>query len=117
MAVTFLESKNFYPSSVPNSSFQGEAQVEESNWLMAPLGEHGTRNREVNGNREVEPHKVPPEIEHVELQNEEHGDEEVENEEPKNIEYSQSPHSSVPEDPPPLENIPEVSTLTAMSED
>ena len=78
---------------------------------MAPLGEHGTRNRE------VELHKVPPEIEHVELQNEEHGDEEVENEEPKNIEYSQSPHSSVPKDPPPLENVPEVSTLTAMSED
>ena len=74
---------------------------------MAHMGEHGT------GNREVEPHEVPPEIEHVELRNEEPGDEEVENEEPENTEYSQSPHSLVPEDPSPPENVPEVSTPTA----
>ena len=74
---------------------------------MAHVGEHGTRSRE------VEPHEVPLEIEHVELQNEELGKEEAENEEPENTEYSQSPHSSVPEDPSPLENVPEVSTPTA----
>ncbi|KAL6348311.1 hypothetical protein AAG906_005610 [Vitis piasezkii] len=61
MDVTFLESKNFYPSPVPNSSIQGETQVEKSNWLMAPVGERGI------GNKEVESHEVPPEIEHVEL--------------------------------------------------
>ncbi|KAL6335965.1 hypothetical protein AAG906_003590 [Vitis piasezkii] len=70
----------------------GETQVEESNWLMTPVSEHGT------GNREVDLHEILPEIEHVELQKEEPGDEEVKNEEPKNTEYSQSPHSSVPED-------------------
>ena len=75
---------------------------------MAPVGEHGT------GNREVEQHEVPPEIEHVELRNEEPRDEEAENEEPENTEYSQSPHSSVPEDPHPLENVLEVSTPTAL---
>ena len=69
---------------------------------MALVGEHGT------GNREVEPHEVPPEIEQVELWNEEPRDEE-----PENIEYSQSPHSSVPEDPYLPENVPEVSTPTA----
>ncbi|KAL2479639.1 Integrase catalytic domain-containing protein [Abeliophyllum distichum] len=31
MDVTFLESKNFYPSPVPNSSLQGKNKVEESN--------------------------------------------------------------------------------------
>ena len=82
MDVTFLESENFYPSPVPNSFLQEETQVEESNWLMASMGEHGTRNRE------VEPHKIPPTIEHVELRNEEPGDEETENEEPENTEYS-----------------------------
>ena len=102
MDVTFLKSENFYPSPVPNSSLQGETQVEKSNWLMASMGEHGT------GNGEVEPHEVPPEIEHVELRNKEPGDEE-----PENIEYSQSPHSSVPEDPYLPENVPEVSTPTA----
>ena len=110
MDVTFLESETFYPSLVPNSSLQGETQVEETNWLMAPVGEHGT------GNREVEPHEVPPEIEYVELRNEEAeepGNEEAENEEAENTEYAQSPHSSVPEDPPPLENVPEVSTPAA----
>lgn len=96
MNVTFLESENFYHSLVPNSSLQGETQVEESNWLMAPTGEHGT------GNREVELHEVPPKIEHVELRIEE----------PENTESHQSPHSSVPEDPPP-ENVPEVSTPVA----
>ncbi|KAJ8642448.1 hypothetical protein MRB53_019142 [Persea americana] len=101
MDVTFLESENFYASPVPNSSLQGETQVEEMNWLMAPVGEHGT------GNREVEPHEVPPEMEYVELRNEEA--EEPGNEETENTEYPQSPHSSVPEDPPP-ENVPEVST-------
>ncbi|RVW89850.1 hypothetical protein CK203_034464 [Vitis vinifera] len=69
-----------------------ETQVEESNWLMAPVSEHGT------GNREVDLHEILPEIEHVELQNKEPGDEEAKNEEPKNAEYSQSPHFSVPED-------------------
>ena len=64
MDITFLESETFYPSPVPNSSLQGETQVEETNWLMALVGEHGT------GNREVEPHEVPPEIEYVELRNE-----------------------------------------------
>ena len=115
MDVIFLEFENFYPSPVSNSSFQGETQVEESNWLMALVGEHGT------GNREVELDEVPPEIEYVELRNEEPGneeteelgDEEAENEELENTEYPQSPHSSVPEDPPPLENVPEVSTPTA----
>ena len=110
MDVTFLESETFYPSPVPNSSLQGETQVEETNWLMAPVGEHGT------GNREVEPHEVPPEIEYVELRNEEAeepGNEEAKNEEAENTEYAQSPHSSVPEDPPPPENVPEVSTPAA----
>ena len=107
MNVTFLEFENFYPSLVPNSSLQGETQVEESNWLMAPVGEHGT------GNREVEPYEVPLEIEHVELRNEEPGDEEAENEEPENTKYSQSPHSSIRKDPPSPENVPEVSTPTA----
>lgn len=102
MDVTFLESENFYPSPVPNSSLQGETQVEETNWLMAPVGEHGTENRE------VEPHEVPPEIEHAELRNEE-----AETEEAGNTEYPQTPHSSVPEDPSPHENVPEVSTLAA----
>ncbi|KAJ8625750.1 hypothetical protein MRB53_034280 [Persea americana] len=101
MDVTFLKSENFYASPVPNSSLQGETQVEEMNWLMAPVGEHGT------GNREVEPHEVPPGMEYVELRNEEA--EEPGNEETENTEYPQSPHSSVPEDPPP-ENVPEVST-------
>ena len=82
---------------------------------MAPVGEHGTRNRE------VEPDKVPQKIEYVELRNEEPGNEEAEkpgneeaeNEELENTEYPQSPHSSVPEDPPPPENVPEVSTPIA----
>ncbi|KAL6342715.1 hypothetical protein AAG906_013121 [Vitis piasezkii] len=47
-------SPEFYSSLVPNSS-SWETQVEE----------------------EVEPHEVPPEIEHVKLQIEEHGDEEA----------------------------------------
>ena len=97
MDVTFLESENFYPSPVPNSPLQGETQVEVSNWLMA----NGT------GNREVEPHKAPPESEHIKLRNE------AANEEPKNTLYPQSPHSFVPEGPHPPENVPEVSTLTA----
>ena len=92
MNVTFLKFNNFYHSSIPNSSLQGETQVEESNWLMALVSEHGT------GNREVDLHEILPEIEHVELQNEEPGDEKAKNEEPKNTEYSQSPHYSVPED-------------------
>ena len=74
---------------------------------MAPVGEHGI------GNRKVEPHEVPLEIEHVELRNEEPGDEETENEEPENTEYSQSPHSSIPEDPLFAKNVSEVSTPTA----
>ena len=97
MDVTFLEFENFYPSPVPNSPLQGETHVEVSNWLMA--------NR--TGNREVEQHEAPPESEHIELRNE------AANEEPKNTEYPQSPHSSVLEGPLPLENVHEVSTLTA----
>jgi hypothetical protein len=39
MDVMFLEFENFFPSPIPNSSLQGEiTQVEESNWLMAPIG-------------------------------------------------------------------------------
>ena len=38
---------------------------------------------------------------------------EAANPEPKNTEYPQSPHSSVPEGPPPLKNVPDVSTPTA----
>jgi hypothetical protein len=39
MDITFLESEIFLLSLVPNSSLQGEiTQVEESNWLMAPIG-------------------------------------------------------------------------------
>ena len=68
-----------------------------SNWLMA----NGT------GIREVEQHEAPPESEPIELRNE------AANEELENTEYPQSPHSSVPEGPPPLENVPEVSTLIA----
>jgi hypothetical protein len=128
--VTFLESENFYPSPVPNSFLQGETQVEETNWLMAPVGEHGTGNREVEL-YEVPPeieelHEVPPEIEEAELRNEEAEEprneeaelrneeaEEPGNEEAENTEYPQSPHSSVPEDPPPPENVPKVSTPVA----
>jgi hypothetical protein len=152
MDVTFLESEIFFPSPVPNSSLQGEiTQVEESNWLVTPMGEHScehhtehrtgnsstgheTGNREdalhegtghETGNREDELHEpehdtehrtvnsstehgtenredeLQPEIEHVELRNEEPGND------------LQSPHSSVLKDPPPTENVIEVSTPTA----
>ncbi|KAK8951274.1 hypothetical protein KSP39_PZI003194 [Platanthera zijinensis] len=100
MDVTFLESENFYPSPVPNSSLRGETQIDETNWLMAPAGAHGT------GNMEVELHTVPPAIDNVELR-----DEEAETEKAENTEYPHSPHSSVPEVPSPHENVPEVSTL------
>jgi len=156
MDVTFLESEFFFPLPVHNSSLQGEiTQVEESNWLMTPMGEHSckqdTEHRIENsstehetGNREDELHEVQPEhdtehrtvnsstehgtgnredeqptgrntehetenredelqleIEHVELRNEEPGND------------LQSPHSSVLKDPPPTENVIEISTRTA----
>ena len=156
MDVTFLESEIFFPLPVHNSSLQGEiTQVEESIWLMTPMGEHSckqdTEHRIENsstehetGNREDELHEVQPEhdtehrtvnsstehgtgnredeqptgrntehetenredelqleIEHVELRNEEPGND------------LQSPHSSVLKDPPPTENVIEISTRTA----
>ncbi|GMY05932.1 Retrovirus-related Pol polyprotein from transposon RE1 [Fagus crenata] len=88
---------------------------------MAPASEHRTWNRE------GEPHEVSLETEHAELRYEKPGNEiaetehaELRNEEPRNEEVEnqepespQSPHSSVPENPPPLENVLEVSTPTA----
>ncbi|GMY05931.1 DNA mismatch repair protein MSH3 [Fagus crenata] len=74
MDVTFLESENFYPSPVPNSSLQGETQVEGLNWFITPAGKHGT------GNKEGEPHEVSPETEHAELRYEEPGNEAAETE-------------------------------------
>ena len=61
MDVTFLEFEIFFPSPVPNSSLQGEiTQVEESNWLMTPMGEHncehdtGYRTRNSSTEHELE---------------------------------------------------------------
>uniref|UniRef100_A0A2N9FXX4 Integrase catalytic domain-containing protein n=1 Tax=Fagus sylvatica TaxID=28930 RepID=A0A2N9FXX4_FAGSY len=97
MDVTFLESENFYPSPVPNSSLQGGDSSRRVELVYGPRGNE-------------EPGNEAAETEHAELRNEEPGNEEAENQEP---ESPQSPHSSVPEDPPPPENVPEVSTPTA----
>ena len=114
MDVTFLESKIFYPSLVPNSPLQGGTQVEELNWMMASRGEMASRLETENG--EIESQMDNAYSVGVELRNEgnetpkngEAENEELVNDEPKTM---KPPHFQVPEDSPPR-NISEVSTPT-----
>ena len=113
MDVTFLESKIFYPSLVPNSPLRGQTQVEELNWMMASRGEMTSRLEIENGEIESQMHNA---YNRVELRNEgneapkngEAENEELINDEPKT---TKPPHFQVPEDSH-LRNISEVSTLT-----
>ncbi|KAF7145766.1 hypothetical protein RHSIM_Rhsim04G0082900 [Rhododendron simsii] len=98
MDVTFLESETFFPSSVSNSSLQGEIRDEEQNWWDCLRFEYNpvqisSKNKEVDSEEKKADADV---IQGVESESYES--------------KTEPPHASVPEDPSP-ENIPELNFM------